>query len=279
MTTPKAPLIAPPQPLVQAIQKALPTIKGAAWVAMAGGRVNTLWQVGDLVVKCYRADGESPLFPNRSETEMAALTALGPMGLAPKLRAAGPDWVVYDHVPGQLWCGNVQPAAKALRKIHAMEPPAGFRQMPTGSAEILHQAARIAAQCSGQLPPPPPDKGVAGGPLRLVHGDAVPGNMIDHSGTVTLIDWQCPGRGDPVDDLAAFLSPAMQYLYGGHRLTQEERSVFLAAFPQDLVARYKLLAPALHWRIAAHCLWRAERGADDYHAALAREIEVLETSA
>ena len=103
--------------------------------------------------------------------------------------------------------------------------------------------------------------------------------MIEQNGTVTLIDWQCPGLGDPVDDLAAFLSPAMQYLYGGHRLTHEERSEFLAAFPQDLVTRYRLLAPALHWRIAAHCLWRAERGANDYRTALARELESLETLA
>jgi thiamine kinase len=279
MTTPKAPLIAPPQSLVQAVHQTVPTSKGSAWVAMAGGRVNTLWQVDDLVVKCYRADGESPLFPNRPETEVAALTALGPKGLAPKLRAAGPDWIVYDLLPGQLWSGDVQSAAQALRRIHAMPALAGFRQMPIGSAEILHQGAKIAAACKGQLPPPPPDMGVAGGPLHFVHGDAVPGNMIEQNGTVTLIDWQCPGLGDPVDDLAAFLSPAMQYLYGGHRLAHEERSEFLAAFAQDLVARYRLLAPALHWRIAAHCLWRAERGANDYRTALARELESLETLA
>ena len=29
-----------------------------------------------------------------------------------------------------------------------------------------------------------------------------------------LIDWQCPALGDPAEDIACFLSPAMQVIYG-----------------------------------------------------------------
>jgi thiamine kinase len=278
MNWPNPPHTAPPRSLVQAIETAMPTLIGLSWVAMAGGRVNSLWRVRDHVVKLYSVEGESPLFPNRISAEVAALDVLGPEGLAPKLRAAAGNWLVYDHIPGRLWSGDPQPVARALRQIHAMPPPAGLRQMPVGSAEILHQATRIAADCAGHLPPPPADMGVSAGSLALVHGDAVPGNMIEDNGRVTMIDWQCPGLGDPVDDLAAFLSPAMQYLYGGGILTEADRSRFLAAFPEDLVARYRLLAPALHWRIAAHCLWRAERGAADYRPALALELAALETA-
>lgn len=269
---------APPRSLVQAIETAMPTVTGLSWVAMAGGRVNSLWRVGDHVVKLYSVKGESPLFPNRISAELAALEALGPEGLAPRLRATAGNWLVYDHVPGRIWSGDPRPVARALRRIHAMPPPEAMRRMPCGSAEILLQAARIAAECTGHLPAPPADRGVSAGSPALVHGDAVPGNMIEDNGTVTMIDWQCPGLGDPVDDLAAFLSPAMQYLYGGGALTEADRAQFLAAFPEDLVARYRLLAPALHWRIAAHCLWRAERGAADYRPALALELAALETA-
>ena len=39
------------------------------------------------------------------------------------------------------------------------------------------------------------------------------------------------GPGGPVDDLALFLSPAMQVLYRGRPLTAEEGAAFLDAYP------------------------------------------------
>jgi thiamine kinase-like enzyme len=108
---------------------------------------------------------------------------------------------------------------------------------------------------------------------RLIHADAVAGNLIDGPGGVTLIDWQCPASGDPTEDLATFLSPAMQWLYRGRVLSPQETEAFLAAYPDPAVTdRYLRLQPLYRWRMAAHCLWKADRGAPDYEKALAAEL-------
>ncbi|MEI6801465.1 MAG: phosphotransferase, partial [Pseudomonadota bacterium] len=83
------------------------------------------------------------------------------------------------------------------------------------------------------------------------------------------IDWQCPGLGDPAEDLATFLSPAMQWLYTGRTLGPDQRSRFLHAYPdQATVARFQALEPLFTWRIAAHCRYRAAKGDADYAQAL-----------
>jgi aminoglycoside phosphotransferase (APT) family kinase protein len=131
-----------------------------------------------------------------------------------------------------------------------------------GSAAIRAHGAGFA----GDLPAPP-DPGVPPPARpRLVHGDAVPGNLIaTPAGAVVAIDWQCPAAGDPADDLSLFLSPAMQRLYRGAPLSAGERARFLAAYPdRTTVERFLALEPLLAWRIAAHCRWRARRGEADY---------------
>ena len=98
-------------------------------------------------------------------------------------------------------------------------------------------------------------------------------DLIDGPGGVTLIDWQCPATGDATEDLATFLSPAMQWLYRGRVLSPPETEAFLAAYPDPTVtARDLRLQPLYRWRRAAHCLWKADRGAPDYRHALALEL-------
>ena len=88
----------------------------------------------------------------------------------------------------------------------------------------------------------------------------MPGNIVAHDGTLTLIDWQCPQIGDPTEDLALFLSPAMQQVYRGAPLSAAEEAAFLDRYPDpQLVARYLALRPWYHWRMAAYCLWRDQR--------------------
>ena len=43
----------------------------------------------------------------------------------------------------------------------------------------------------------------------------------------------------------------------------------------DVLARYDLLAPLLHWRIAAHCALRASQGHDGYAEALDHECRAV----
>lgn len=267
----------PPSWLIAAVSASCADVAGQQWVALRGGRTNRLWRAGGWVVKLFDPTAESPLFPNDPTAEALALRRFAAAGLAPRLRAQGAGWIAYDHVPGSTWSGDPLPVAVALGRLHAL-PTAGFafRRLASGSAALIAQATAILAQCRGILPPPP---GLHLPPLdrpRIIHGDAVAGNLVAGADGITLIDWQCPAIGDPAEDLAAFLSPAMQWLYRGSPLMPAEAEAFLAAYPDPrIVSRYRTLAPLFHWRMAAHCLWKAERGASDYAAALQLELAAL----
>lgn len=270
---PVAPL--PPPALVAAVTAACPGLPRGGWQALPGGRVNRLWRAGDHVVKLYLAEGASPLFPNAPAAEALVLRHLAGAALGPDLLAEGPDWIVYRHWPGAPWRQDTAAVAAALARLHRQAPPAGLRLLPMGAAGIAAHARAFAPQA--MLPPLPDLAEPPPGPRVLVHGDAVPGNLIAGPDGLRLIDWQCPGAGDGVDDLALFLSPAMQQLYRGAPLSVAEAAGFLAAYPdRDTVARYRHLRPLLHWRIAAHCALRAAQGQADYAAALRLELAALQ---
>jgi thiamine kinase len=266
----------PPAALKIAVEATLPLLHRFAWTPLSGGRVNRLWRVGTMVIKLYNLQGASPLFPNDPKAEALALRFVAPTGLAPKLRAVGEGWIAYDHLEARKSKATPTEVAEALNNLHNL--PAGniaLRIRAGGSAELLHQAQQIAALCQTMLPPPPADPGIAAPQLSVIHGDAVPGNFIATSQRLCLIDWQCPAIGDPAEDIAAWLSPAMQWLYGNEMLTPSEANEFLQAFPAQTVERYRALAPLFHWRMAAHCLWKAERGDEDYDHALQLELAAL----
>ena len=265
---------APPETAKATLAQIDPDLAQSAWIPLLGGRTNLLWRVGDLVVKHYDPTAATPLFPNDPQAEATALMALAPLGLAPELRASGQDWLIYTHIPGTLWQGDPAPVARLLHRLHTTTPHPEFRYLPNGSAALLAHATTIAQGLI--LPPPLPDPGLPPVPPRIVHGDAVAGNILQGSNGPILIDWQCPGLGDPCDDLAAFLSPAMQWLYTRQPLSQADHDAFLAAYPDAAtVTRYRALAPLLHWRIAAHCAFRAARGDADYATALSLECAAL----
>ena len=264
----------PPSPAFQrTVIDRLPALKDQPWLPLAGGRTNRLWRVGQAVIKAYDSAAASPLFPNDPAAEARALELLGPLGLAPEFVGAGDGWLAYAHVDGQVWQSNPAPVARMLARLHQVSPW-GFRPAASGSAALLAQAQAIAAACRSTLPPAPPDPGVP--PVSrpcLIHADAVAGNLIDGPGGITLIDWQCPASGDPTEDMATFLSPAMQWLYRGRVLSPPETEAFLSAYPDpDVTTRYLRLRPLYRWRMAAHCLWKADRGAPDYEQALAAEL-------
>jgi thiamine kinase len=249
----------------------LPQLAGAVWRPLAGGRTNHLWRVAGAVVKSYDPDAASPLFPNDPDAERRALAALSASGLAPVPLGGGTTWIAYRYLQGAAWRSGTASVARALHRLHG-HPGAGFRPLGSGSAALLAQGRAILAACPATLPEPP-DPGLPPAAPCLIHGDAVPGNIIACTQGLTLIDWQCPASGDPAEDLAMFLSPAMQWLYRGAPLTGPERDEFLAAYPDGgTVARFLVLEPLFRWRMAAHCLWKSSRGAPDYSAALRLEI-------
>lgn len=248
------------------------SLADAPWQALAGGRSNRLWRVGGHVVKLHDAGAASPLFPNDAGAEARALALFAPLGLSPELAGAGADWVIYAHLDGAVWSGDPAPVARLLHRLHGATVPQGsFRPLPNGSAALLAQATAMAK--GADLPPPPADPALPPVTPRPVHADAVAGNVILGPDGARLIDWQCPGMGDPAEDLAAFLSPAMQWLYTGRTLTPDQRDAFLRAYPDpDTVTRFLTLEPLFRWRMAAHCAWRARRGDAGYATALRLEL-------
>ena len=125
----------------------------------------------------------------------------------------------------------------------------------------------------------------------LVHTDCGPGNLVRSRDGLVLIDWQCPGLGDPVEDIACFLSPAMMILYEQQPHSTRAVERFLGAYGQsasgrETVARYRRDAAAWHYRIGGYCVWREDRlarrlpdVAARYRRALAAEIALLQGSA
>jgi hypothetical protein len=264
----------PPPAALAALARIDPALAWAPLVPLDGGRSNSVWRAGDLVLKHHRADTASPLFPNEPQAEARALCLFAPRGLAPALRACGPDWIIYTHVVGSPWQGDPAPIARMLYRLHrAALPSATFRTLPNGSAALLAHAISFAPP---GLPPPPPDPGLAPVAPCPVHADAVPGNILTTPSGPVLIDWQCPGMGDPAEDLCTLASPAMMWLYTGRNLPPDWTEALFAAYPcAYTVARARRLTPLYRWRLAAHCAWKAARGDADYARALPLELAAL----
>lgn len=266
--------------------------QNATWHPLPGGRTNNLWRVVTsdraLVVKLYRPAQASPLFPNDPVAEAAALRHLHGRGLAPAFVALVDTQhgtcLIYRHVTGAP--GAVAPAdlGGVLARLHRTTPPAGLRRIPAGSAATLAQGDRMLAACTGAgdlLQLRPAIDLPAADPVFL-HGDPVPANVIATADGPVLIDWQCPAIGDPVEDLGLALSPAMHHLYGMGPMTAAARDALLAGYANPAVAhRYRAMAPALHWRMAAYCHWRLQHrghtGQDE--TALRLEVEALKAAA
>ncbi|WP_293574068.1 aminoglycoside phosphotransferase family protein [Phaeobacter sp.] len=251
---------------------------------LIGGRSNRVWQVGPVVVKLYANGLENPLFANDPDRERTVLTALRSSGMVPQLQNHGEfesrHWLAYTHRPGQTWTDGVCDVACLLDRLHRHPAKPDLPLGANGSDALVQQTKAILAQC------PAPQHIAALRPkghvapsahLTLIHGDPVPGNIVSHGGALTLIDWQCPQLGDAAEDLAVFLSPAMQLIYRGEPLTNAEEAEFLASYSdQTVVSRYRQLKPWYHWRMAAYCLWRSSHDRQENAAALDAELMALE---
>ncbi|MDT8325903.1 MAG: phosphotransferase [Roseovarius sp.] len=266
--------------------------RGAPWAWLDGGRTNQTWRVAgpsrEIVVKLFAQDDQNPLFPNDPLREIQVLLHLEGLGLAPKLldHFATPfgSCVIYEHLPGQRWQNDPAQAANLLRRLHAVAPPDGLRTAPDGSCALRQQGEMILARC----PPaqaswaralrPKTDIAPAG-VTNLLHGDPVPGNIIGASQDWRLIDWQCPGIGDPCEDIAIFLSPAMQLAYRGKALSRLEIQDFLKAYGDaKILERYAILAAWYHWRMLAYCLWQQANGDLQAETRAQAEAEALHLS-
>nr|WP_237212618.1 phosphotransferase [Ruegeria lacuscaerulensis] len=279
----------PPPDLVDELGDRGLVDSGAQFQTLYGGRTNQVWKVlgggGGKVLKLYRTALRNPLFRNDAELEARCLMALENTGFVPRLRATGRHengrWVFYDHAPGSPWQEDPARVAQLLQKLHTLdlsvEVPAGCN----GSEDLARHGQSILDECKSEIRHRlerlrPKEQVASAARTCLIHGDPVAGNILVAPSGLTLIDWQCPAQGDPSEDLALFLSPAMQHLYRGAPLNTSEENQFLFAYGDiDTVERYKNLRRWYAWRMAAYCLWRVEKGAPDYSVGLDLEIAAL----
>ena len=269
---------------------------------LAGGYRNQVWKVragrGFVIEKDYAEDpgDPNPMYPNLPDHEAAAMAHLAGTGCAPELVSYRPPadhhgaQVIYRYVTGTQWRRGVEQVADLLHTVHHLPSPRGLRRLHRSAAEALAHAdavladvpvARLRAELAAQRPLTA--SRAAPSRLSLVHTDCGPGNIVRTRHGLVLIDWQCPGVGDAVEDVACFLSPAMMILYATPPHTAAARAAFLAAYADDtVVARYLRDGAAWHYRIASYCVWRSHRlarrlpdVAQRYRDALAAELEVL----
>lgn len=278
--------------MIAALADALPmrAVK-AVWHPLFGGRTNTAWHGecadhGDIVLKLYAGPARNPLFPNDPDAEARLLQHLEAQDFVPAFLAGFEtdfgECNVYAHVPGDPWTQDVASVAQLMNKLHGVAAPKGLRRVADGSADLIAQTLEIVGRCEripqflADLPEHviPPC-----GQEALLHSDIVPGNLIQSDDRLHLIDWQCPAVGDPCEDIAVFLSPAMQHLYRQSTLLETDIDVFLAAYGDHaVIARYRQLAPFYHARMASYCLWQVENDRPAYGDGLQLEVAALQRS-
>jgi hypothetical protein len=256
------------------------------WHAQTGGRTNKVWRLtgaADLICKLYLDASTNPLYANTPLAEYECLRALAGTGVAPDAHGfvQTPFGVVllYHYIAGQVWDGDVLAVAELLQRVHTLNPSIGLRVLPDDAAYVAAQGLDILDKVKGgrgdELRALCPDVHIEPTAPVLIHTDVVAGNLILGPDGLRLIDWQCPALGDPLVDVAMFLSPAMHFIYGKSALSGDDRAAFLNAIPPALRARYETAGALYHWRMAAYCLWRFDQGIADYQQAAKLEIALL----
>ena len=224
----------------------------------------------DWVVKYYRQGQLTSLFPILPDQESLALTCLKGAGIAPEPVAYFPGEhavLIYEYWPGEHWRDEVEPVAHILRRLHRhpVSKPEGFRSLSTDPADLLaqgddllsHSEQDTLARTLTELRPSPvriPEISNR----SLLHTDVGAGNIIEGPKGIRLIDWQCPGMGDPVQDIWAFQSISFQMLFDRQPLSVEQKDLFIKAYgDSDVDRRLKTLSRYFSYRMAAYCCKRS----------------------
>ncbi|MCA8878675.1 MAG: aminoglycoside phosphotransferase family protein [Rhodobacteraceae bacterium] len=291
MTPESSDPLAPPP----ALRRRLATLDlvpaAARWSLPGGGRTSRVFiargAYRSVVVKLARRQRGGPHFALDPVAEFRTLRDLALLGLTPvplgHLAFGMDHCLVYRHVPGVSLRTASPDLARVLGALHGLPTgqwPRGLSRRPTFSLTLLARArshlasqgwperALCHVQCLAASEP-------TGSP-RLVHGDPVPANALAGPTGLVLIDWASVHLGDPARDLAIALSPAMHTVYGNGPPAPATITAFLDACPDRYFPdRFRRLAPAFHLQMIGHCLWRIERGAKEYSAALAAETRAL----
>lgn len=268
--------------------------------ALKGGYWNAVYRLQgadcDLVLKQFADTPEGGLFPTLADAEARALEQLRGLEIAPDYhsfwpQAPGGAVLLYGFVPGQMWQGNCGVSGQLFQQLHRAPVAGPYRALPMTPQALLDQADGLYADYRdsewglklAQLRPAPVEVAVIQ-PV-LVHTDCGPGNIIQNQQQQVLIDFQCPGLGDPCEDLTCFLSPGIFHLYDLPALTEVDEKLFLAAYGDaEVVQRLRIMRAFYSYRLAAYYIMRhySQQGVDDavaaaYGGALALELKALES--
>ncbi len=200
------------------------------WRTAAAVRITPL--PGGLTNRTFRVDADGQTFVARlaiagaealgidRRRERACALAASRVGVAPAVVYVRPQigLMVTRYVPGRtLPPGEpappdvVQRVVAAIRRYHALRPPAGARFSPTGTIEAYLRVARAGgvplpadlpvltshlAKIADALEPAPR--------LTPCHNDLWGANLVDDGERVWIVDWEYAGAGDPYFDLATF---------------------------------------------------------------------------
>jgi Ser/Thr protein kinase RdoA (MazF antagonist) len=273
--------------------------------ALTGGYRNRVYRLQrdgehDAVVKVFTDAPENPMFPTLPDHEAAALALLSGRGIAPEPITTTVDpmlghVLVYAMVEGKPWSSGAQAVGRLLRRVHDVRVTVSgfsFRRLLVVPDDIAAHAIAMLAEVDDRTAARVTNvinaarQWVSSDPqaLCLVHTDPGPGNVIVDADEMRLIDWQCPGLGDPVEDLAAFVSPAIQILYEHEPLRHDEVADLLQGYASDrIVERFLTNSALFRARTAAYCASRAVSlaaadppVADRYRRALGAELDELE---
>jgi hypothetical protein len=240
---------------------------------------------------------DNPLYPTIPRQEADALAVLARHRLSPDLELfaespAGTPLLVYGYpapAGNEIDVGEV---AELIGRFAALdEPVPGHRVFPAGWHEVLDRGdAMLAAipqsrKATNLKRLRPADTAVEARPARrtLVHRSLCLGTIQATGEGARLIDWQFAGLGDPVEDIACFVSPGLAMLYGLHPLVAHAEELFLKSYPdRETVERFLAERIAYHWCFAAYCLFRHETlveanapAARTYGRALEEEVDLL----
>ncbi len=244
---------------------------------LKGGYWNEVYRVQgnnfDWVLKRFYSEPQrTRLYPMLPDSEALALKTLKDKAIAPDFIAYFPATqieravLIYDYVPGSLWQGDLTQIADLMKRFHTLDSSeTGFRILPQTPKEILAQADDLLKACKDDEltreleTMRPKTKAISVlKRLSLVHTDAWIGNFIGMGSSLRLIDWQCPGLGDPTEDLWTFLDSGYQQLIGLPLYTETEKDAFLKVYSKEVRGRLDLLRPYYAYRVAAHCVMRIQ---------------------
>jgi thiamine kinase len=271
----------------------LNTVAASDLKLLTGGFWNQVYrlQIGEkrMVIKQFFKGVANPMFPVMPDTEAAALRYLQGSACAPEPIAYLPqtpagDILLYGYVAGLPWKFDPQNAEKCtkdvadlLARVHRTPIDANaknsFRLLPQSPKDLYAHSLTMLGECDETTLGPLVHlkQTLADCPLTipcapvLVHTDCGPGNIIVGEAGPCLIDWQCPGLGDPLQDVFTFTSPAMQILYRCEPLADGVIQHFFQSYFQAqsagldvdaMKARLPVVQIYHHFRFAAYCAYR-----------------------